>query len=314
MPLISKRNFMNVYGNTDLELEAKTGQGLVIKNILIHDPATDYITVSTSKTTVGYFRVGGGLGNHLAFHVGSFQAAYPMTKIGKINQTTLLSYLATLGLFVGYPVASGEKFLITGAKQSTSFQCVEYEIWDSEDISPEMENGSKSNSYFYINYGQSGSSISVATDVILDTPNNPAEFPDFPFGKIVPANRSIELHGILASDVQYRLGSTSYIYSQYLKFMQGKTFLFDDDKNGLLYYAMPALGSYASTHPALGQSVGGNYTPIDLRYPFMFDPPLVFPQGQELSVFWKMAVGATAQSITSEFQEVGLILKMIPSS
>lgn len=312
--LISKRNFKTVYGNTDLELEAKTGQGLIIKNIKIHDPTDDYITVSIDKTTVGYFRVGGGLGNHLAFHVGSFQAAYPMTKIGKINQTTILSYLVTLGLFKGYPVASGETFLITGAKKSTSFQLIEYEIWDAEDITPEMENGSKSISYLYINYGQTGASINVATDVVLDTTNNPAEFPDFPYGKIVPANRAIELHGVLASDVQYRLGSTSFIYSQYLKFLKGKTFLFDDDKNGLLYYAMPALGSYATIHPALGQSVGGNYTEIDLRYPFMFDPPLVFPQGQELTVSWRMAVGATAQNITSEFQEVGLILKMIPAS
>lgn len=312
--IISKRNFKTVIGDTDLELEAKTGQGLVIKDIKIEDPANDYITVSISKTTVGYFRVGGGLGSHLDFHVGSFVAAYPQTKVGKINQTTILSYLSTLGLFTGYPVASGEKFLITGAKQSTAVQLIDYEIWDADDITPEMENGSKSISYLYINYGQSGASINVATDVVLDTPNNPAEFPDFPFGKIVPANRSIELHGILASDVQYRLGSTSYIYSQYLKFMQGKTFLFDDDKNGLLYHGMPALGSYATIHPALGRSVAGNYTAIDLRYPFMFYPPLVFPQGQELTVSWKMAVGATAQSITSEFQEVGLILKMVPVS
>ena len=31
MPIISKRNFKTVYGANDLELEAKTGQGLIIK-------------------------------------------------------------------------------------------------------------------------------------------------------------------------------------------------------------------------------------------------------------------------------------------
>jgi len=312
--LISKRNFKTQLGNTDLELEAKTGQGLVIKNIMIFDPTLDYITVSISKTTVGYFRVGGGLGNHLAFHVGSFQAAYPLVYVGKVGQNTILAYLSDLGLFKGYPVASGETFLITGAKKTTSVQCVEYELWEEGDITPEMENGSKSTSYLYINYGQSGATISVATDVILDTSNNPAEFPDFPFGKIVPANRNIELHGILASDVHIASSSGNYIYSQFLKFMQGKIFLFDEDRQGLLYLSPGDAGSLGTIHPALGNCVGGNYSNIDIKYPFIFDPPIVFPQGQELSVFWKFAISGTGGSITSEFQEIGLILKMIPIS
>jgi len=313
MALISKRNFKTQLGNVDLELEAKTGQGLIIKNIMIFDPTLNYITVSISKTTVGYFRVGGGLGNHLSFHVGSFESAHPLVHVGKVGQNTILSYLSNLGLFTGYPVASGETFLITGAKKSTSVQCVEYEILEEADISPEMENGSKSTSYLYINYGQSGASISVATDVILDTANNPAEFPDFPYGKIVPANRNIELHGILASDVVFPTTSANYIYSQFLKFMQGKTFLFDEDRQGLLFLAPINAGSLGTHHPALGNSVGGNYTNIDLKYPFMFDPPIIFPQGQELTVYWKFALGGTGGSITSEFQEVALILKMIPA-
>ena len=185
--LLSKRNFKTVEGNTDLEIEAKTGQGLVIKNIMIYDPTLDYITVSISKTTVGYFRVGGDLGSHLAFHVGAKIYTSVYDTIGHINQKTLLSLLFNLGLFKGYPVASGESFLITGAKKTTSIQCIEYDIWDAADITPEMENGSKSTSFLYINYGHSGGNINEATDVLLDTTNNPAEFPDFPFGKIVPA-------------------------------------------------------------------------------------------------------------------------------
>ena len=175
MPIISKRNFKTVPGNTDLELEAKTGQGLIIKNILIYDPLLDYITVSISKTTVGYFRVGGPLGSHLSFHVGRAVPTPFLSTPGNINQTTLLEYLFNLGLFTGYPVASGEKFLITGAKKATSVQCVEYEIWDAADITPEMDNGSKSSTYLYINYGRSPSTINVTTDVILNTANNPAK-------------------------------------------------------------------------------------------------------------------------------------------
>ncbi|GAI77704.1 unnamed protein product, partial [marine sediment metagenome] len=142
--ILSKRNFKTQLGNVDLELEAKTGQGLIIKNIQIFSPLTNYITCSISKTTVGYFRVGGVLGSHLSFHIGSVYEPFFDTFTGRINQTTLLEYLTKLGLFTGYPVASGEKFLITGAKQDGAIQCVEYEIWEAADITPEMENGSKS--------------------------------------------------------------------------------------------------------------------------------------------------------------------------
>ncbi len=220
MALISKRNFKTQLGNTDLELEAKTGQGLIIKNVMIKNPLLDYVTISISKTTVGYFRVGGVLGNHLSFHVGRAVPTPFLSTPGNVGQNSLLAYLFNLGLFTGYPVASGEKFLIQGAKQSTSVQSVEFEIWDAADITPEMENGSKASSYLYVNYGRSASTINVTTDVILSVTNNPAEFPDFPFGKIVPANRNIELLGILASDVMPATWSPgNRTYTKFLKFI-----------------------------------------------------------------------------------------------
>ncbi|MBA7531172.1 hypothetical protein ES705_23383 [subsurface metagenome] len=315
MPIISKRNFKTVYGANDLELEAKTGQGLIIKNILIHDPITDYITVSISKTTVGYFRVGGALGSHLSFHLGRAAPTPFETLSGSINQTTLLGYLYNLGLFTGYPVASGETFLITGANQSTSIQCVEYEVWDEADINSEMNNGSKSNTYFYVNYGTSPSTINVTTDVILDTANNPAEFPDFPFGNIVPANRNIELHGILASDVMPGTWDPNIkTYTQFLKFMQDKIFLFDSDRQGLLYYSSAGIPHMTLPTVAEGTSLGGNYSNVDLKYPFLFDPPLIFSQGEELTIAWKCGKVGTGVAISLELQEVALILNMTPAT
>jgi hypothetical protein len=311
--LLSKRNFKTQLGDTDLELEAKTGQGLIIKNIMIHEPLLDYITISISKTTVGYFRVGGRLGSHLSFHLGSVIEPVWDTYTGRINQTTLLEYLFKLGLFTGYPVASGEKFLITGAKQDDSIQCVEYEIWEAADITPEMDNGSKSTTFFYVNYGHSGANINVETDVLLDTTSNPKEFPDFPFGKIVPAARNIELHGILATDVLPSSFAPNYTYTQFLKFMQGKVFLFDEDRQGLPYLSNEPPGPPGRYSIAEGRSVGGNYSNIDLKYPFMFDPPIIFPQGQELTVYWKCAKEGTGCNISTELQEVGLILKMTPA-
>ncbi|GAI83396.1 unnamed protein product [marine sediment metagenome] len=313
--ILSKRNFKTVYGETDLELEAKTGQALVIKNILIHNPLLDYITVAISKTTVGYFRVGGVLGSHLSFHIGSVHLPVFDTYTGRVNQTTLLEYLSKLGLFTGYPVASGEKFLITGANQATSIQTIEYEIWEAADITPEMENGSKSTSFFYVNYGRSPSTINVETDVLLDTTNNPKEFPDFPYGNIVPSGRNIELHGILASDVKPMTWfPDDRTYTQFLKFMQGKVFLFDEDRQGLTYYADPGPPPMAPNCVGEGTSLGGNYSNIDMKYPLMFDPPLLFPQGQELTIYWKCGKLANGTAISTALQEIGLILKMTPIS
>jgi len=315
MPIISKRNFKTQLGNTDLELEAKTGEGLVVKNIMIHDPTLDYITVSISKTTVGYFRVGGVLGSHLSFLEGR---AFPTPFAdagGYTNQSTLLSFLYNLGLFTGYPVASGESFLITGAKKATSIQCVEYEIWDADDITPEMDNGSKSSTYLYINYGRTPSTINVTTDVILDTSNNPAEFPDFPFGKIVPAGRNIELHGLLASDVMPGTWNpNNRTYTQFLKFMQDKLFLFDSDRHGLLYYSTADVPHMTLDTVAEGTSLGGNLSTIDVKNPFLFDPPLIFSQGEELTIAWKCGIIGSGTAISLALQEIGLILKMTPVS
>ncbi|MBA7642989.1 hypothetical protein ES703_50699 [subsurface metagenome] len=313
--LISKRNFKTQLGNTDLELEAKTGQGLIIKNIQIFNPASSYITVSISKTTVGYFRVGGLLGSHLSFHIGSVYEPVFDTFTGRINQTTLLEYLSKRGLFTGYPVASGEKFLITGAKQADAIQCVEYELYEEGDITPEMDNGSKSTSYFYINYGRSAATINVETDVLLNITNNPKEFPDFPYGNIVPAGRNIELHGILASDVKPKTWfPANRTYTQFLKFMQGKVFLFDEDRQGLLYHASIGVPPMDPDCVGEGTSVGGNYSNIDMKYPFLFDPPVIFPQGQELTIYWQCGIAGAGTAISLELQEIALILKMVPAA
>lgn len=357
--LISKRNFKTVFDDTDLELEAKSGQGLIVKNISIFYPVTNYITVSIAKTTVGYFRVGGVLGSHLPFPIGQSQHSHNFTTgstataaaesgallenagaveeadfripktiadttyfripnlatSGHINQKSILQLLSDLGLFLGYPIASGEKFVISGAKQAGAIQIVEYEIWDAEDVNPEMDNGSKSDNYLYLNYGVSSGTINVATDVVLGVSNNPAEFPDFPFGYSVPAGRNIELHGILASDVK-PLAATdaAYTVTKFLKFMQGKVFLFDQDRQGLLFYA-PLLEAPGDVDIiAEGYSVGGNFSDVDLKHPFLFTPPLIFPQGQDLTVAWKCDVLGAGSAISVALQEICLILKMTPIS
>ena len=56
-----------VLGNTDLSMTPQVGQAMRIWDVQIYNPLTSYITLTIDQATVGYFRVGGGLGNHLSF-------------------------------------------------------------------------------------------------------------------------------------------------------------------------------------------------------------------------------------------------------
>ena len=231
------------------------------------------------------------------------------------SQKTLLGYLGEKGIFKGYPVAEGETFTIELCTGANAVKVVEYEIWDAADQLNTMENGSKADTYLYVNYGDAGSSIQAAADNILLSANNLAEYPDFPFGGNVPSGHKIELIGILASDVAPAANVTgTCTYTQYLKFMQGRQVLFDEDHNGLLYYANfpDAIGNMNMI--AEGYSVGGNYTECNKALPFMFDPPIVFNEGEELTVSWHCVVAGGGVALSQELHEVGLILRISPMS
>ena len=83
--------FMNkiVIGSGDLELEAKAGTSLLVKDIKIYNPATNYITVSIERETVGYFRVGGSLGNQLPISNQILKHSHPLVASGTGSGSTL---------------------------------------------------------------------------------------------------------------------------------------------------------------------------------------------------------------------------------
>ena len=239
-----------------------------------------------------------------------------MTHTPSSFKDTLLSYLGKKGIFKGYPVAEGETFTIQLCTGATAVKMVEYEIWDPEDIISTMENGSKSNSLTYVNYGDSGAVLQLVVDTVLGQTNNPTEYPDFPFGGIVPSGQKIELIGILASDVAPLANAAgTYSYTEYLKLMKGREVLFDEDHNGLMYYAPFTVPPGDVNIIGEGYAVGGNYTQCDIKQPLMFDPPLIFNEGEELSVSWHIAnEGVAGVAITEELQEVGMILRLSPMS
>jgi len=226
---------------------------------------------------------------------------------------TILQYLARKGKFSGYPVESGQTFLVELATGATAVKIVEYDIYDEEDMKSDMENGSRSNVSTYIAYGDTGANLQAQIDEVLDECNNPPEFHNFPFGPDVPSDKKIEVLGILASDVSPAANAAANCtQTRYLKLMRGKEFLFDEDHNGLLYYS-PFPDSLGHENMiAEGYAVGGNYTQCDRREPIIFDPPLVFNAGEKLTVMWNTIIAGAGAVISQELQEVGFILKISP--
>lgn len=236
-----------------------------------------------------------------------------MTHTPSSFKETLLAYLGNKGHFKGFPVEEGETFTIELCTGATAVKMVEYDIYDAGDITNVMENGSKSSTFMYINYGDTGAVLQATADTVIGQTNNPTEYPNFPFGGLVPAGNKMELIGILASDVAPALNTaTPYTYTQYLKFMKGREVLFDEDHNGLLYCAPDLTPAGAVNMIGEYYAVGGNFTQCDIKQPHMFDPPVVFNEGEELSVAWHVVFDGVGVAITEELQEVGLILRISP--
>jgi len=285
-------------GATSLELEADTGEAFLVKNILVEGTTDNYTTITIDKTTVGYFRTDiTTLGNHLHF------------ALIDSEKHTLLKYLWDKGIFKGYPVAEGQTFIVN--PNSSMQMAIVYDIYEPGDISPDMENGSEAKEYMLINYGRKTTSGNVSDgDNEYAVSVLPSEFPDFPFGKDVPAKTQINIYGLLATDVGKSTGSGSNKQiTKYIKIVKEREVLFDEDKRGL-----PLIGKLPSsdtTYVGYGTTVIGNYSSNDMRLPFLFDEPMVFSAGEELTVVLNTEVTAGSANINVERGEIGLIEKVI---
>jgi len=415
MALKQKLAVKCVLGNNDFELLADPGEAFLIKDIQIYNPATNYITLQTGKTTVGYFRVGGVLGSHLPFlngrseprisdHVdaavadhavqahtvtqpsdhpahshkagvfmgsqaGADQTAFVQLTdgagtiiganvLGKSGETTdknimtdTLAALAHSGAAVadhpalvhavtqaarhsiatipmlgmktvigdligkaimgGYPVVEGEKFTITGAKQADAIVLVLYEIYEPDDIKADDLNGSQSKEYTFVQYGNTGDVINISGDSLYDQCQTPATFPDFPFGKDVPAKHKITQIALLASDFAPKGNTgTSYTHTKFLKFICNREVLFDEDRNGLLLLGPTGVNVGGRDRVAEGQSIIGNYSSVDMRPPLFFPEPLEFLPGDELLVYLTTEKTGAGHSISIAAQELAIIQKV----
>jgi len=239
---------------------------------------------------------------------GNYRVNEAVQLVTGLRVETLLQYLAKLGIWRGFPVAEGETFQITGVARSNAKQVVVYEIHESGDITPDMENGSKSLTYMFLNYGNCGASINVDGDSLFNTSQSPAEFPAFPFGAVVPAKYQVEILGICASPFAPKENDdTDYIYTQFMKFIKDREVLFDEDRQGIIFDNRQLDLTGRTDSIAQGFSLIGNKSEYDLNDPFMFEPPLIFAPGDELGLYVTTVQGGSGQNITTSEHEVCLI-------
>ena len=315
MGIVNNYMVKNAIGKTagqTLELEADPGQSFLVKDIMVGANDCLFADITIDKAMVGRFRTAKTLGNHLGFPYGM---CTPLDEpaIFKLKPTkTILEYLGDMGIFKGFPIAEGQKMVLAPSASGAYLGDVSivYEEYDGGDIKSDDENGAESGEYFIINYGDVGSGITAAGTYHINSQNSPTEFPEFPYGKVVPAKTEIDLLGILASDVFDDLDGTDASYTTYLKLVRERTVLFDDDRNGLLFKGGDARVQDNVTHYGLGNSKIGNYSDVDIKKPFMFDKPITFGAGEELNMYVTTAIRTDVGALVQADTEVGLIMKI----
>lgn len=272
----------NAIDADSLELKAEPGESFLVKDVMVDNTSdVEFAKVMIDRMTVGYFSVYNMYTNQLIF--AKDKAAIP----------TILEFLRQKELFAGYPIATGQKLLVDITGATTKNIRVMYERYDEGDIKAEAPNGTKSKEYTFVNYGTNKAAHDSGTYALFDKTLNPAEFPDFPFGAVVPAGIKMSILGILIPS--YRKAVNIGAEYRYLRLMKGRETLWDKDKAGIYV-----------TH-------GLNYFPWgdeNSEYAINLLPePLVFLPGEELTVEISIVTGDVGACGAEEYL-IGFITKV----
>ena len=265
------------------KLEANAGESFLIRGIYVA-PESDntYLVLKVNRKTVGAYRIYGRSGNHL-----------DVMNNGYIHRN-LMEFLLSKGVNCTIPVAEGQSFTVSSVGTSPVVAIL-YDTYDAGDIRADMVNGTDSKEYMFIQYMNSSTAVTEAQTVELDTSLSPAEFPDFPCGKSVPANTEIEILGLVGCPCGEGFSANAYIGSSYLKLVKEREVLFDEDRNGIpFFYQYESLNpSYNAGFSLIGACVSmRNYDAgmgltynVTLGDPLIFEPALKFRAGEELLMY-----------------------------
>lgn len=266
-----------------LTLYADTGKSYLVKGIFVlPDGADTYHILRVDRKTVGVYRVYGKAGNHLG---------HPAAGILSKN---LMGWCTDNGINVSIPVAEGQRFILTKGN-AASHVVVLYDVYSAGDIRADMPNGSEAKQFTFIQYMDAKTYPSVSGDVELNVSLSPAEFPDFPCGKVVPSKHTIELLGVVGCPCGDATDGSNYIVTDYVKFVKDRETLFSEDRDGLIFRNRRPINYGVQYHPDITQigpcvpiSVDEGHIPF--ADPLLFDPVLRFIAGEELLVYLTMTL------------------------
>lgn len=285
-----------------LTLTVPIGQSYLVKAINVGAVTTaGYLTVKVDNFTVASYRVAGKRGNEL----GSIRNGY--------QALNLMKLLVDRGLKFAIPMAEGQKLTVPILDGGGYVQVV-YDRYSVGDIKATTPNGTQSKTFSFIQYMGASAVLTASGDQLLDTSLSPPEFPNFPCAAVVPPKMTILMHGIEGSPVADGEATPYNFYSTYLKLIQNREVLFDDDRNGFLFLG-DATTAAASSYKQAISKIGsvGEVAIASLDYkvdePLWFNPPLKFASGDELLVYLSFVKIGTHTMVTG-LSDIGLILEV----
>lgn len=260
-------------------LHADAGESFLVKNIIFGKTATTgYPVLRVDRKTIGCYR-GGAIGlSHLGHNLDTY---IPMN---------LMEWLTSKGINMSIPVAEGQTFTIDRGSSDTGDVTVIYDLYDSGDITALMPNGSEAKEYTFIQYMTASAALAADGDHLLNVSLSPAEFPDFPCGKVVPANTIIDILGIAGAAFCEAGAASGHVVSQYIKLIKDRETLFDEDRNGIPFFGQDTAETdvqYITDDSLIGDcvSVVTGLSNPSYGVPLLFVPPLHFVSGEELLVY-----------------------------
>lgn len=283
-------------------LVADAGESFLVRRLYANPSSNDtYLVLRVDRKTVGVYRIGGKAGNHLSYYTeGNFK-------------NNIMEFLERHKVNVAIPVAEGQTFNVSRYAEAGEVVIV-YDIYDAGDMRADMPNGSDAKVYTFLQYMDSSETLTASGDLKIDTSLSPAEFPDFPCGAVVPARHTIEVLGIAGSPVGDKTSGDNYFLSEYVKLIKDRETLFDEDRNGIPFFAKKPDEDevlYRTTFSLIGDAVMNSYSQSHelLADPLMFEPYLKFVSGEELLVYVSMALTGS-HTLTASIQSLAAIMKV----
>jgi hypothetical protein len=276
-----------------------SGRAWKVKDIRLDTWTVRAIDVTIDRRVVGRWA---NFAQDYGSHLGSVSQSY--------GTDSLPRYLFKRGVWPGYPVADGQSITLTNTVGSNCNGMLVVDEYDASDIRRDMTNGSDASEMVYVCYGSTGASISAAGEYQYTSASMPTGFVTFPFGATVPAGYQANVLALMFSG-RVLNGSTGGWTTSLVgyKFMSQRQVLFAKDRTYIpCNFTNP--GTTSTFYIGFDTSPSGDYTNVSYKEPWIFDSPLVFNEGEDLTIYGEVIVAGTPPALTTSQQLIAAIINM----